>query len=168
MSDLGPFSVGLAICTARQSSQWRMATGRKTHTRTQSGAWPRHALRWTGGWLRWTGGMAEMERRVRPRQRVSPLGRQHKTPIFLISPSLPGPRSLRARKPPGEQQRTSTTSPSTALRARLSSYFPIVGFPCLPCACALFSHPLRPRDKPRHRVASCARPQPLESFAFWP
>lgn len=65
-------------------------------------------------------------------------------------PSLPFAPASR----PGKQ-RTPTTSPLTARRARPSSYFPIVGFPRLPCACALFSRPRLPRYQPRHRVASC-------------
>lgn len=65
-------------------------------------------------------------------------------------PSLPFAPANR----PGKQ-RTPTTSPLTARRARPSSYFPIVGFPRLPYACALFSRPRLPRYQPRHCVASC-------------
>ena len=100
-----------------------------------------------------------------PAEGFPTLGRQRKTQSFLISPSLPGPRSLRARKP---TRKAATNIDYLAVdpARHPSFYFSIVGFPRLPCACALFFHPLLPRCKPRHRVASCCGHPPSAARVF--
>lgn len=94
-------------------------------------------------------------------QSISPLGRHHKfLSLFLaLAP-------LRARKPTRKATNTDYLAADCPARARPSSYFPIVGFPRLPCACALFSRPRLPRYQPRHRVASCCWHPPSAARAF--
>lgn len=83
-------------------------------------------------------------------QSVSPLGQHRKFPSLFLALA-----PLLARKPTRKATNTDYLAADCPARAHPSSYFPIVGFPHLPYACALFSRPRLPRYQPRHCVASC-------------